>query len=143
MADTVRMVYYYSTNVPDRPGEAFRVLATLVSSGINLLGCSGSPGAGRAQIDVVPDDTRRFSAAVKKAGLKFSRKRAGFLIQGQDRPGALADNLKRLADRHINVTAVDGLSAGAGRWGAIVWVDETDVRRAGRALRLISSRGAR
>lgn len=135
MVDSVRRVYYFSTSVPDRPGETFKVLAALVSSGINLLACSGSPGAGRAQIDVVPDDTRRFSTAVKKAGLSFSRKKAGFMIQGQDRPGALAENLKRLADRRINVTAVEGLSAGAGRWGAIVWVDEADIGRAGRALR--------
>ena len=135
MADTVRKVHYFATSVPDKPGEAFRVLATLVSAGIDLLGCRGSSRRGRAQIDVVPNDTRRFNAAVKKAGLDFSQKKVGFLIQGDDRPGALADNLKRLADRRINVTAVEALVAGAGRWGAILWVEEQDLQRAGRALR--------
>lgn len=135
MTDTVRKVYFYSTSVPDMPGEAFRVLSTLVAAGINLLVCSGSPVAGRAQIDVVPDDTRKFLAAVKKAGLRFTPKKVGFLVQGKDRPGALAENLKLLAEHDINVTAVSGLAAGADRWAAILWVQERDIRRAGRALR--------
>jgi len=135
MADIVRKVHYYSTSVPDRPGEAFRVLQTFVCAGIDLLACAGSTRGRRAYIDVVPGDTRRFAAAVRKAGLAFSHKKAGFLIQGTDRTGALAEHMQRLAERGINVTAVDGLSAGAGRWGAIVWVDDADVARAGRVLR--------
>ena len=135
MRDTVRKVYYFSLSVPDKPGETFKVLATLVSAGVNLLACTGFPRGRRAQIDVVPDDTRKFAAAAKKAGFAFMPKKAGFLIQGEDRRGALADNLKLLADKKINVVAVDGLSAGSGRWGAILWVDPKDVNRAGRVLR--------
>ena len=135
MADTVRKVTHYVTSVPDKPGQAFRVLATLVSAGINLLGCSGTARAGRAHIEVIPDDGRRFAAVTKRAGLEFSRKKVGFLIQGDDRPGALAQTLEHLARRDINVSGVEGLSAGAGRWGAIVWVEEDDLLRAGRALR--------
>ena len=134
MRDTVRKVNAFSTSVPNKPGEAFKVLATLVSAGVNLLVCTGSPRGRRAQIDVVPDDTRKFIAAARKAGVSFSPKQAGFLIQGEDRPSALADNLKQLAEHGINVTAIDGLSAGEGRWGAILWVDPKDVSRAGRLL---------
>ncbi len=135
MPDTVRKVYYFSMSVPNKPGQTFGVLATLVSAGVNLLGCSGFPRGRRSQIEVVPDDTRKFTAAAKKAGLAFLPKKAGFLFQGKDRPGALAQNLKRLADKQINITAVDGLSAGQGRWGAILWVEPEDVDRAGRLLR--------
>ena len=135
MADVVRKVHYYSTSVPDRPGAAFHVLQTCVCAGIDLLACIGSTRGRRAYIDVVPGETRRFTAAARKAGLQFSHKKAGFLIQGTDRTGALAEHLQRLAERSINVTAVDALSAGAGRWGAIVWVDAADVPRAGRVLR--------
>jgi hypothetical protein len=135
MGDTVHKVYHYSILVPHKPGQAFKVLATLVSAGINLLACTGTPLGRRAQIEVVPDDSRKFNAAVKKAGLKFSSKRAGFLIQGEDRAGALADNLKLLAEKGIDVAAIDGLSAGEGRWGAILWVNPKDLKRAGRVLR--------
>jgi hypothetical protein len=135
MRDTVRKVHYFSIAVPNKPGQAFRVLATLVSAGINLLACSGYPRGRHAQIDVVPDDTRKFNAAVRKAELAFSTKKQGFLIQGEDRAGALADNLKQLAEHGVNVTAVDALTAGKGRWGAILWVAPKDVARAGRLLR--------
>lgn len=135
MPDTVHKVHYFSTLVSNKPGQAFNVLATLVSAGVNLLACKGFPSGRRSRIDIVPEDTRRFAVAVKKAGLVFSQKKDGFLIRGQDRPGALAENLKRLAERGINITAVDGLTAGEGRWCAILWVKSKDVARAGRILR--------
>ena len=135
MADTVRKVDYFSLSVSNTPGQTFKVLATLVSAGINLLACSGFPRGRRAQIDVVPDDTRKFNVAARKGKLRFNPKKTGFLIQGDDRPGALADHLKRLAEKGVNVTAVDGLSAGKGRWGAILWVKPKDLARAGRRLR--------
>jgi hypothetical protein len=134
MADQARVVHSYSTSVPDEPGQAFKVLATLVSGGINLLGCSGTQSEGRARIDVVPDHVGAFATLVGRAGLDFHRQKAGFLIQGDDRPGALADNLARLADTGINVGGVQGLAAGAGRWGAIVWIADRDLEAAARAL---------
>jgi len=135
MGESVRKVNHYSTLVPDKPGAAFKVLATLVSAGINLLACSGSPKGRRAQIDVVPDDTRKFVAAAKKAGLSFVENRSGFLLQGEgDRPGVLASKLKVLADQGINVLGVDALSIGD-TWGAILWVGAKDFGRAGKHLR--------
>ncbi len=135
MRESVRKVNHYSMFVPDKPGAAFNVLATLVSAGINLLACSGAPKGKRAQIDVVPDDTRKFVFAAKRAGLAFVENRSGFLLQGEgDRPGVLASKLKVLADQGINVTGVDALSIGD-TWGAILWVGAADVQRAGRRLR--------
>ncbi len=134
MVDTARRVYYFSTQVPDQPGAAFKVLATLVSSGVNLLACSGTQRGGHALIDVVPDDDAGFAGIARAAGLDFAPQKSGFLIQGDDRPGALAENLKTLADAHINVTAIDAVVAGAGRWAAIVWVDPVDVSNAAGVL---------
>jgi len=135
MGESVRKVNHYSTLVPDKPGAAFNVLATLVSAGINLLACSGSPKGHRAQIDVVPDDTRKFVAAAKKAGLSFVENRSGYLLQGEgDRPGVLASKLKILADQGINVLGVDALSIGD-TWGAILWIGAKDFSRAGKHLR--------
>jgi hypothetical protein len=134
MPDTVRKVEYFSVLVPNKPAQAFGVLSTLVSADINLLGCSGTERGRRAQIDVVPEDARRFRRVVKKAGLDFKPKKTGFLIQGDDRPGALADHLRKLADSGVNVTGIDSLSAGAERWGAILWVEESALKRAAKAL---------
>src|ERR1044072_6946153 len=104
MPDAVRKVEYFSIQVPNTPAKAFGVLSTLVSSGIDLLACIGVQRGKRAQIDVVPADTRKCKTAVKKAGLVFTPEKSGFLIQGRDRTGALADHLKKLGDNRINLT---------------------------------------
>jgi hypothetical protein len=135
MPDTVRKVDYFSIFVSDKPAQAFNVLSMLVSSGINLLGCSGTQRGKRAQIDVIPDDTRRFRSAIKKAGLEFRPEKSGFLIQGEDRPGALTEHLRVLGESKVNVTGIDSISAGQGRWGAIIWVDDGALSKASKILK--------
>jgi hypothetical protein len=134
VADVVRKVEYFSITVPNTAGKAFGVLSTLVSSGVDLLACIGVDRGRRAQIDVVPADAKRFKTTVKKAGLAFAPEKSGFMIQGTERSGALTDHLRKLGDMKINVTGIDALSAGEGRWGAIIWVGSEDVRKAARVL---------
>ncbi len=44
------------------------------------------------------------------------------------------DHFAKLADPRINVTAAIATAAGAGRFGAILWVEPRDVKRAAKAL---------
>ena len=135
MADTIRRVDYYYTATTDKPGEAARALTALHQAGVNLLAFSGFPhGARRAQLDFVPEDPGVFSRAARKAGLKLSKRKAGFLIQGEDRPGALAEVAGRLSGAGINITALDAVCDGAGRYGALLWVKVPDLRRAAKVL---------
>lgn len=134
MTDTIRRVDYFYIDTPNRPGEAARALKALKDAGINLLAFSGFPKGQRAQLDFVPADPVAFVKAAKKAGWKLSAKKSGFLIQGEDRPGAVADILGKLADARINVTAVDAVCAGADRYGVILWVKPPDLKRAAKAL---------
>jgi hypothetical protein len=134
MAETVRKVEYFYIETPDKPGEGAKVLAALRDAGVDLLAFSGFPHGRRAQIDFVPKDSAIFKAAAKKAGLKLSARKTGFLIQGEDQPGAIAGIMSKLAGVKINVTAMDAVCAGEGRYGAILWVKSTDVARAARAL---------
>jgi len=134
MAETIRRVDYFYIEVPDRPGVGADVLAHLRESGVNLIALTGFPRGRRAQIDFVPEDAKAFREAARKARWKVTGPRKGFLAQGEDRPGAIADILRTLADAGINVTAVDAVCAGAGRYGAIFWVPPRDVSRAARVL---------
>ena len=56
------------------------------------------------------------------------------LVAGDDRPGVVGELMQTLADAKINVTALDAVCAGAGRYGAILWVAPRDVTRAARTL---------
>ena len=136
MADRIRRVRYFVMQVRNRPGEGAKVLDVLRKSEVNLLAFSGFPQpGGRAQLDFVPANPTAFLKVARKAKWKVSPKKIGFLVQGKDRVGACAGFLGKLAAARVNVTAVDAVSAGAGRYGAILWVKPRDIRRAARILR--------
>ncbi len=134
MAETIRVVDYFYTDVPDKPGEAARALAQLKEAGVNLLAFSGFPKGRRAQLDFIPSDAAAFKAVAKRNKWKLVGPKKGFLIQGEDRVGAMAELLGKLADAKINVTATDAVCAGADRFGVILWVKPRDVKRAAKAF---------
>src|SRR5438132_13288416 len=121
MADSIRRVSYYYTTISDKPGEGARLLETLRSAGVNLLAFHAFPSARKAQVDFVPSDAAALTAAAKGAKIKMSKPKTAFLIDGDDRVGALAGILARLGAATINVTAARweerrvGI-VGGGRW---------------------------
>ena len=133
MADTVRTADYFYVMVPDKPGEGARVLGELRSAGVNLVAYSGFPSGRGAQLDVVPTDPAAFQAVAKQKKWKVKGPKRAFLIEGDDRVGACADVLGRLAAAKINVTAMDAL-AGGGRYAAILWVKPRDVKKTASVL---------
>jgi hypothetical protein len=135
VADTVRSVEYQYVIVPDEPGEVQRILSALESSGVNLVAFLGFPlGGGQSQIDLVPEDPASLREAAEQAGVALSEVKRAFLIQGEDRVGAVADATARLAEAGVNVTAAAAVAAGSGSYGMILWVAPADYERAAGAL---------
>lgn len=135
MPDRVRKVSYCYPIVPNRAGQGARVLGELSDAGIDLLAYSGFPvGGGRSQLDLVVDDIGPLRRLARRNGWRLSKVKKGFLIQGGDRVGAVNRHLQKLADAKINVIAADGVAAGQGRYGMILWVKPRDYARAARAL---------
>jgi hypothetical protein len=135
MADRVRKVTYSYVKVPSRPGQGARILAGLKEAGVNLLAYSGFPaGGGKAQIDLVSSDLGAISRVARKQGWRLSKTKKGFLVQGEDKVGAVQRHLQKLATGGVNVTAADAVTAGKGRYGMILWVKAKDYARAARLL---------
>ena len=134
MNDTITLVDYYYATVPDKPGEGSRILGILRDSGVNLLAFSGFPEGRRSQLDFIPVDGSAFLGVAKAAKIKLSRPKKVFLVSGDDRVGAVADVCGKLAAAKVNITAVDAVCAGAGRFGAILWVKPRDVKKAAKVL---------
>lgn len=134
MTESIRRVQYFYVMAPDKPGEGARALQTLKEAGINLLAFSGFPVGKRAQLDFVPEDPVGFRAVARKAKWKVTGPKVGFLIEGDDRTGVMADLYAKLATARINITASDAVVAGAGRFGAILWVKPRDVNRTAKVL---------
>jgi hypothetical protein len=134
VADRIRKIAYYYTMVSNRAGSGAQVLRVLREAGVNLLAFSGFPAGRLSQLVFVPVDAGAFRRAMGKAGVALSPRKLGFLIEGRDRVGACAHLLDKLAAARINVVATDAVTAGRGRYGAILWVKPRDVAKAGRIL---------
>ncbi len=133
MPDSIRLVEYFYVLAADKPGEGARALRTLQESGVDLLAFSGFPEGRKSQLDFVPADPAAFKAAAKRAKWRVVGPKRGFLVQGDNRVGAVADLMDRLAAAKINVTAIDAVTVD-GRYGALCWVAPRDVKKAAATL---------
>jgi hypothetical protein len=129
-----KKVRYVALKVPSRAGQGAAVLAAVAEAGINLSAFTGFPERGQSQIDLVTDDLAKLRRVAKARGWRLSPVKRGFLVQGRDRVGAVHRELKKLARAGVNVTAVDAVTAGRGRFGMILWVKPRDQAKAARAL---------
>jgi hypothetical protein len=129
MAEAVRQVDYFYMEIPNKVGEGAKVLQTLKDAGVNLLAFSGFPSGRRAQLDFFPADVAAFRGVARTNRWKLTGPKRGFLVQGDDRIGAVADLVGKLAGANIDVIAVDAISVD-GRYGALCWVAPRDVKRA-------------
>jgi hypothetical protein len=135
MANRLRKVDYFYVMVPNTAGQGAKVLEGLAAAGVNLLAFSGFPSKGKGQLDLVPENSSKLRSAARKMKLKLSKRKTGFLLQGSDRVGAMTRTLKTLAAARISVTAMDAVTGGSGRFGAIFWVKPKNVAKAARLLK--------
>ncbi len=115
MADEIQRVQYFYTEVPDKPGEGARVLNALKGEEVDLLAYVAFPKGRRAQIDFIPTDQAAFKVAAKKAKIKLVGPKTGFVIQGEDRAGAVAEIVSG-QDQHNSASRCYG-------WSWTVWSD--------------------
>lgn len=134
MAKTVRKVDYFVVQSANRAGVGARLLKALKKRDVALLAMTAFPNAGGTQVDFMPEDSRAFLAAAKALDWEVSARKTGFLLQGKDRTGVLAGLFGKLGKAGINVTALDAVSAGKKRYGAIFWVKPQDVAKTAKLL---------
>ncbi len=136
MGDTIRRVDYYHIEVSDKPGEAFRILSGFKDAGVNLQAfCAFPIGSGKSQIDLVPENPTAFQQAAARQGLSLNGPKQAFLIQGEERIGAVADVFEKLKTEGINVVASQAVAVGSGRWGMIIWVKPINYNQVSKALK--------
>jgi predicted amino acid-binding ACT domain protein len=135
MAFKIRRVDYFYTTVKDQPGEAYKLLSLLASLGINLLAVTAVPyGPMLTQLTLFPEDAGRLRTEAPKAGFKLEGPQPAFLVQGDDKLGALADVHMKLYEANVNVFASSGVTDGRGSYGYIIYVGPDDYEKAVAAL---------
>ena len=133
MADEVRRVDHYSVSIADKVGEGARVLGALRDAGVNFTAIWGYPRAGKATLELIPEDGAALEAAAKQNKLKL-KKGTAFYIHGDERPGAIADTLKKLAEARISVGALQAVCGGTGTYGAVIFLPTSANKKAATVL---------
>ena len=133
MAETVRQIDYFYIEVPNRVGEGAKILRAVKDAGVNLVAFSGFPSGRTAQLDFFPADSAAFKQLAKANRWKVVGPKRGFLVQGDDRIGAVADLVGKLADAKIDVIAIDAVAVDE-RYGALCWVAPRSLKKAAAIL---------
>jgi hypothetical protein len=135
MTVTVRRVEYFYITLEDKPGEGAKVLERLKQADVNLVAFTAFPsGEGKTQVDFFPEDPERFEKAMGDLNTALIGPRRAFLLQGDDRPGAIVELHQRLAQAGINAYAANGVSDGRGAFGYILWIRAEEYEKAAAAL---------
>jgi hypothetical protein len=87
----------------DRPGELAKLGHTLGNAGINIEGICGVTAGGQGTIHVLVEDADGARAALEGAGMTIGGDREVLVIDIEDRPGALGEVGRTLADAGVNV----------------------------------------
>jgi hypothetical protein len=95
----------FALTLDDRPGTLAKVTDAIAKAGINIEGYCAVPSGkdGKGTFRVVTKDPASTRKALESAGFKVQEERDIALIDAEDRPGFLAQTLRRLADNELNV----------------------------------------
>lgn len=136
MSFSVKEVEYYYSLVADKPGEARKLLEFLSEKQVNLLAFTAFPkDGGQSQLDFFPTDPEILKQAAKDANIPLVGPKKAFLIQGEDKVGALYNFHLKLSNAGINIHASNAVVDGTGRFGYIIWVNPDDYAEALKAIR--------
>lgn len=136
MPSSVKEVEYYYALVADKPGEVRKLLEFLSEKQVNLQALTAFPGdGGQSQIDFFPADPDQLKQAASDADIPLVGPKKAFLVQGEDKIGALYDFHLKLSNAGVNIHACNGAVDGTGRFGYVIWVNPVDYDKASAALK--------
>ncbi len=87
----------------DQPGVLARLGEAAGSAGINIEGISAFTGEGKGVVHVLVSDAEAALAALSAAGLDVRAARDVLLMEVEDRPGAMGEICRTLADAQVNI----------------------------------------
>lgn len=137
MSFQIRKVEYFYCSVVDQPGEAYKLLAQLEQSGINLLAFTAIPvGPNRTQLTLFPDTPDKLVIEARRTSFALDGPHPALLVQGDDELGALAEIHQVLYEANVNVYASNGVTDSKGCFGYLLYVRPEDYERAVAALKV-------
>jgi len=105
MEEFMEQTKEFALTLDDRPGTLAKATDALAKAGINIEGYCAVPSGkdGKGTFRVVTSDPATTRKALETAGFKVQEERDVAIIEAEDRPGFLAQILRRLAENELNV----------------------------------------
>jgi hypothetical protein len=110
----------------DRPGTLADVGEALGKAGINIEGLCGFPCEGKGIGHILVEDAAAARRALEEIGVEIRGERQVLVLEVEDRPGALGEVSRRIANAGINIDL--GYLATNNR--LVLGVDDLDKARA-------------
>ena len=95
-----------SVSMEERPGTLADVAEALGKGGVNIEGICGFPVSGRGVGHILVQDAAKARQAIEGAGAKVTGERDVLVLEIADRPGALGQVARKLAQAGVNLNLV-------------------------------------
>ena len=136
MGYSISRVDYYFASIPEEPSEACSLLSGLSELGVNMLAFSAVPvGPARTQLTLFPEDRGKLESVSRQAGVELDGPHGAFLVQGDDKMGALAEVHAELRSAGVQVYASSGVADGRGGYGYVIYVRADELEKATKVLK--------
>jgi len=89
--------------VEDRPGRLADVGEALGRAGVNIEGIAATAGGGQGTIHLLVEDAAAARRALEQAGIPVQSSREVLVVEVVDRPGALGELARRIANAGVNI----------------------------------------
>jgi hypothetical protein len=109
----------------DRPGTLAEMGEALGRAGVNIEGGCGFPCEGEAEFHLLVQDAVAAKRVLHDAGIEVHVERQVLEVEVEDRPGALGEVARRLADAGVNID----LLYLNGKGQVVLGVDDLDKAR--------------
>jgi hypothetical protein len=110
----------------NRPGTLAALAEALGKAGVNIEGFCGFPSEGQGVGHVLVDDAAAARRAIEQAGAKVTGERDVLVVDVENRPGALGEAARKIADAGVNID----LAYVAGNNRVVIGADDLDKAKA-------------
>jgi len=87
----------------DRPGTLADMGEALGKAGINIEGACGLPVEGKGVAHILVEDAAAARRALEEVGIEVGEEREVLALEIEDRPGALGEVSRRIANAGVNI----------------------------------------
>jgi hypothetical protein len=110
----------FTVTVENQPGALAKIARTLGNAKVNILALLGTAHGANGTIELVVEDPRRAKKALDEAGLNYQETAAEEYAL-QNKPGALAQCLEKLAAKGVNLNSICATASKGGRKAVLVY----------------------